>query len=74
MTMKKAIIIGANSGIGGELAVILSKNGYVVGAMVRRIRLLEELCDETGALAQKIDVADTESAMETLTKLIKKMG
>ena len=29
--MKKAIIVGATSGIGNELAKILVKNGYLVG-------------------------------------------
>ena len=40
--MKKAIVIGASSGIGCELAKILSKNGYVVGLMARRLHLLSE--------------------------------
>jgi len=74
--MKKAIVIGASSGIGRELAKILSRNRYVVGVMARRVQLLEELCKEIdGTLfLQKIDVADVESAMETLEKFIKKMG
>ena len=46
--MKKAIIIGASSGIGRELAKILSMNEYVVGIMARRVHLLDELCNEVG--------------------------
>jgi short-subunit dehydrogenase len=74
--MKKAIIIGASSGIGRELAKTLSKNRYVVGVMARRVQLLHELGNEAeGRLfVQKIDVADIESAMETLAKFIKEMG
>jgi short-subunit dehydrogenase len=72
--MKKAIIIGGSSGIGRELVKILSGNGYVVGVMGRRIRLLEELGNETGAHVQEIDVADTESAMAILVKFIEEMG
>lgn len=33
--MKKAIIIGASSGIGKELAITLAKKGYEVGLMAR---------------------------------------
>mgnify|MGYP001198663602 FL=1 len=74
--MKKAIIIGASSGIGRELAKILSQNQYIVGVMARRIQLLDELRNEVeGTLfVQKIDVADVESAMDTLEKFIKEMG
>lgn len=74
--MKKAIIIGASSGMGRELAKILSRNRYVVGVMARRVQLLDELGNEVeGTLfVQQIDVADVESAMETLANFIKKMG
>jgi short-subunit dehydrogenase len=74
--MKKAIIIGASSGIGRELAKILSRNQYAVGIMARRVQLLVELNNEVEEelYVRKIDVADVESAMETLKKLIKEMG
>jgi NADP-dependent 3-hydroxy acid dehydrogenase YdfG len=48
--MKKAIIIGASSGIGRELAKILSRNQYSVGVMARRVQLLDELGKEAGEL------------------------
>ena len=41
--MKKAIIIGATSGIGNELAKILVQNGYKVGITGRRKPALEQL-------------------------------
>lgn len=34
--MKKAIIIGATSGIGEELAKIFSQDSYIVGVVGRR--------------------------------------
>lgn len=74
--MKKAIIIGASSGIGRELAKILSRNEYVVGVMARRVYLLEELSNEVGGklFIQGIDVSAAESAMEILSKFIDEMG
>ncbi len=74
--MKKAIVIGASSGIGRELAKILSQNQYVVGVMARRVRLLNDLRDEEEGefIVQEIDVGDVESAMEILAKFIKEMG
>jgi len=74
--MKKAIVIGASSGIGRELAKILSENGYVVGVMARRLHLLEELSDEikSKSFLQEIDAADTHTAMETLANFITEMG
>lgn len=74
--MKKAIVIGGSSGIGRELAKILSENGYIVGIMARRVQLLEELRkDVEGILfVQNIDVANVEAAMETLDEFIKEMG
>lgn len=74
--MKKAIVVGASSGIGRELAKILSRNQYVVGVMARRVQLLNELRNEAKDrfFVQEIDVADVESAMEILTKFIKEMG
>jgi len=38
---KKAIIIGATSGMGKELAKLLAANGFSVGSTGRRTELLE---------------------------------
>lgn len=74
--MKKAIIIGASSGIGRELAKILSKNGYVVGLAARRENLLIQLKDELGAAAfvKKVDVSKTEEAILAVQEHIEEMG
>ena len=72
---KKAIVIGASSGIGRELATILAKAGYGIGAMARRLHLLNELREEIkGELyIREIDVADAETAIGTLKNFINEM-
>ncbi|MFO0795215.1 MAG: SDR family NAD(P)-dependent oxidoreductase [Candidatus Brocadiaceae bacterium] len=73
--MKKAIIIGATSGIGRELAKILSLNNYVVGMAGRRIELLSNLQREiSGSYIKRIDVAESEEAITLLKELIREMG
>ena len=74
--MKKAIVIGASSGIGRELSKTLYRNGYTVGVMARRVHLLDELRNGMGndMFVERIDVSDADSAKDALTKLIYKMG
>ncbi|RPI77763.1 MAG: SDR family NAD(P)-dependent oxidoreductase [Desulfobacteraceae bacterium] len=74
--MKKAIVIGASSGIGRELSKILSENQYTVGVMARRVELLDELRNAIGPdlLVERIDVSNAASAMEALSKFMEKMN
>ena len=74
--MKKAIVIGATSGIGKELAVLLGLHGYAVGIAGRRDPLLEELRSQLPApsYSRHIDVSDLPSATEGLKSLIAEMG
>lgn len=74
--MKKAIVIGATSGIGRELAKILAKNDYTVGLVGRRVKLLSELQKEITAktFAKRIDISLTEDAIKLLERLIEEMG
>lgn len=66
--MKKAIVIGASSGIGREVALLLQEQGWKVGVAARR---LERLADfET---AMQIDVT-SENASKQLLELIEKTG
>lgn len=76
MDMKKAIVIGATSGIGRELAKLLSQNSYIVGLVGRRFDLLSELQREisTKTYIKRIDVAQTTEAMSLLEELIREMG
>ena len=74
--MKKAIVIGASSGMGRELAKLISADGYEIGVMARRINLLNELRSELkGKIHIKaIDIAESEQAMAALTDFIAEMG
>jgi short-subunit dehydrogenase len=73
-SMKKAIIIGATSGIGRELAKVLSANGYAVGITGRRLLLLEQLQGElpNQSFIQQMDVTENR-APEDLRNLINEM-
>jgi len=73
--MKKAIIIGATSGIGKELAKLLSIEGYSLGISGRRLHLLDELKTElsTHTYIQDMDVSDSDS-IKGLQNLIAAMN
>lgn len=74
--MKKAIIIGASSGIGRELARELSRDGYAVGLAGRRVEMLNELQRELPApsFVKRIDVSQTSEAARLLDELVGEMG
>lgn len=74
--MKKAIIIGASSGIGRELAKVLSQNSYALGLTGRRTDLLESLRNDISATSfvKKIDISEQDDAMVHLENLISEMG
>ncbi|WP_105619566.1 SDR family NAD(P)-dependent oxidoreductase [Vallitalea okinawensis] len=74
--MKKAIVIGASSGIGREVAIQLIDDDYTVGITARRVPLLEELKDkyENKVHVKKMDISKTEEAMKELEELIKELG
>ncbi|MBN2533714.1 MAG: SDR family NAD(P)-dependent oxidoreductase [Spirochaetales bacterium] len=68
--MKKAIIIGASSGIGKELAKILSNENYIVGLAARRLHLLENLQRElkNKSIVTYIDISKYNEIEETLAR------
>ena len=74
--MKKAIIIGASSGIGKELTKIFASHGCEVGIAARRTDLLNELVAEipTKIYTATIDIKNTDIAIQSLEKLIKDVG
>lgn len=74
--MKKAVVIGATSGIGRALVYQLHEQGYVVGATGRRVELLESLKDDIPShlYFQQQDVTQTEKAIQQLQDLISQMG
>jgi short-subunit dehydrogenase len=71
---KKALIVGATSGIGKQLAYLLAKDGYQVGVVGRRKEKLKELerTLPTKVWAKSIDVS-LPGAEKKISKLIKKM-
>jgi short-subunit dehydrogenase len=74
--MKKAIIIGATSGIGKGLAKLLADNNYKVGITGRRTELLTELKNENpnSFFIKSFDVTDTKIAVDKLEELITELG
>jgi len=73
---KKAIIIGASSGIGRELARILTRNNYKVGITGRREHLLKELQNENPGqyIYRAFDIRDLSKTAKNLNELIKELG
>ena len=76
MEQKKALIMGASSGMGKELAKILSGNGYIVGLAARRINLLDELQKElpNKSFVKQIDVSKPQDAEIKFQEIITEMG
>lgn len=74
--MKKALIIGASSGIGKELAITLAKHDYEIGLMARRLDMLKSLQHEipTKTYVEYLDISHASEALETIQALIQKMG
>jgi short-subunit dehydrogenase len=74
--MKTAIIIGATSGIGRELARRLVAEGWRVGAAGRREERLAQLQEECGAESVEYEVMDITKpeALEALDRLLEKTG
>ena len=72
----KAIIIGATSGIGRELAKQLSADGYIVGITGRRSHLLDSLEHEleNPCFKATMDLSRTDESVSALKKLLDAMG
>lgn len=74
--MKKAIIIGASSGIGKGLAKLLAENDYKVGITGRKTELLDELkkTNSNSFLIKTFDATDTKKSVEKLEELTSELG
>lgn len=68
--MKKAIVVGASSGIGREVAKLLAADGWTVGAAARRTDLLQDI----GAAATECIDVTREDATVRLHALIDRIG
>jgi short-subunit dehydrogenase len=74
--MKKAIVIGASSGIGRELSKVLANNGYEVGIAARRLEELQSLQNEITSKTwiKQIDLEQIDASIASIEELIKEMG
>ena len=70
---KTALVTGASSGMGEEIARTLHKLGYTVYAAARRTDRLEQLAT-TGIHALTMDVTDDESITSGIEKIITETG
>lgn len=75
ISMRKAIVVGASSGMGNEVARLLLNDGWKVGLAARRMEPLEALAKEYSGnvFVKKIDVT-ADDAGRLLQELIDEMG
>ena len=73
--MSRAVIVGASSGIGREIAKALIADGWTVGVAARRVDRLEELrgLAPGQVVVRRIDVTDADADVE-LQELIQAVG
>lgn len=74
--MRRAVIIGATSGIGEELARQLSADGVELGLTGRRADLLRSLADSlpNRCVVRAMDVTDTGAARRAFDDLVAELG
>ncbi|TAL39336.1 MAG: SDR family NAD(P)-dependent oxidoreductase [Spirochaetes bacterium] len=73
---KRAIVIGASSGIGRELAMRLSRDGWVVGLAARRRTMLEDIQRELplSSFVQVMDIARDDEVEDAFNDLTARIG
>ena len=72
---RSAIVMGATSGIGHEVALILARRGWRIGVAGRREDILAKMSDEIdGVVAYEVIDVNTPEAVGGLHKLIDKLG
>ena len=73
--MKRAIVIGASSGLGNEVAKLLLEQGWTLGVAARRLEPLEQLRETAPERVQTqvLDVTN-DDATAALDELIDKVG
>ena len=72
---RSAIVMGATSGIGYEVALILASRGWRIGVAGRREEILAKMTDEIdGVVAYEVIDVNTPEAVDGLHKLIGKLG
>ena len=72
---KNVWITGASSGIGKELAIKFSKEGWQVAASARREKLLEELSSNSSNIYSfPLDVVDPKNVFNTFQSILEKLN
>lgn len=78
---KRAVIVGASSGIGAALARRLAREGYILALLARRAELMTDICaeinsagGETRACAYVHDVTNFDSVPSLLQKIVTDLG
>lgn len=78
---RRAILVGASSGIGAALAKQLASEGWTLALLARRADRLTALCEEINTAAGEVravhythDVTDTEAVPALLQKIITDLG
>ena len=72
---RSAIVMGATSGIGYEVALILASRGWRIGVAGRREDILAKMSDEIdGVVAYEVIDVNTPKAVDGLNQLIGKLG
>lgn len=74
--MKNAIIIGASSGIGKDLALILAENNYKIAITGRRLEALEKikLTNPAHFITKQHDVTLQEETSKVFNEIVQEMG
>jgi short-subunit dehydrogenase len=74
--MKKAIVIGATSGIGKSITEILIQNGYAVGVTGRRVDMLQSLKEKNSDNIHyyQMDVQDISTVESICNNLFDQLG
>ena len=73
---QRAAIVGASSGIGREMALWLSQNGWNVAVAARREALLQELCarDPERLFPHCLDVNEQDAVPQMLENMVNALG
>ena len=73
---KKAIVVGATSGIGRGIAELLASQGYTVGITGRREHLLDEIkaSSPSSFIVSTFDINNTQSVLDKLEDLALQLG
>ena len=74
--MEKAVIVGASSGIGREMALWFARRGWRVAVAGRREAMLQDVVHEypDNMLYSVVDVTRTEALPEALDRLAERLG